>query len=68
MGTLKREDRLASLVTRKVDAINKEKLTLKIGTKSVVVRDQVDKVVKGIVAAKDTVGWLASLEPHAALA
>jgi uncharacterized protein YlzI (FlbEa/FlbD family) len=56
------------LVTRKVDAINKEKLTLQIGTKSIIVREQVEKVLKGITAAKDVIGWLAILEPHAAFA
>lgn len=68
VGTLQREDRLASLVTRKVDAIHREKLTLQICTKSIIVREQVEKVVNGIRATKDVIGGLAVLEPHAALA
>jgi hypothetical protein len=59
---------LTSLVDEKIQAIDIDKWTVKLGDRSFAVRDQVDRVVKVVIAVKDFVSAQVSAEPHAAVA
>jgi hypothetical protein len=52
-----REERLVALVSKKLQAVETS-----------FVRDQVDRVAKVVIAAKDFIASAVSAEPHAALA
>lgn len=51
-----------------LDAASDTHYSFSIGKKTVVVRDQVRKLVKGVLAFKDVIGAAISAEPHAAVA
>jgi hypothetical protein len=66
--TSKREKRVSALVDKKLAAMNKEQWRFKIGDKSVEVREQVDRIVKVVLVAKDFISSVASIDPiHAGL-
>lgn len=63
-----REVQLQKLVDRKLQAMQNSQLKITVGGKEVVVKDQVGKIVRTILSAKDFIGSAVSAEPHAALA
>ncbi|KAJ5690844.1 hypothetical protein N7462_005236 [Penicillium macrosclerotiorum] len=67
-GSYQREKQLREIATRKVEEVDLTHWKVNIGGKFVDVRDQFDKAVKIVVAAKDFVASAVSTEPHAALA
>ena len=67
-GTHRRQIQMNALLNEKIKDNESSVLKIRIGTSEVTVREQVDKVVKVIAAAKDFVGASLASEPHAALA
>lgn len=66
--TSKREKRMSALVDKKLAAMNKEQWRFKIGDKAVEVREQVDRIIKVVLVAKDFISSVASIDPiHAGL-
>lgn len=66
--TSKREKRVSALVDKKLAVMNKEQWRFKVGDKSVEVREQVDRIVKVVLVAKDFISSVASIDPiHAGL-
>ena len=65
---LKREIQMAELVRERLKAIDNSKWTLKIGRKTVVVQEQMDRLVKVVAFAKDFVGSIVASNPHGAIA
>lgn len=63
-----REEQMSRLVQKKVDDMEAKHTKLRLGGKEMEVRPQFDRVVKGVVFAKEFVTSAASGEPHAALA
>ena len=68
LGTYQRHVQIKALLEEKIKQDEDEILKIHIGSGQIVVRDQVDKVIKIVAAAKDFVGAAVSPEPHAALA
>lgn len=63
-----RERQMSTLVQEKVAAMNERKWRMKICGRSVEIREQVDRIVKGILVAKDFITPFANLDPvHAGL-
>lgn len=66
--TSKREKQMSALVAKKLESMETEQWKLRIGGKSVEVRQQVDRIVKVVLVAKDFVTSAASMDPiHAGL-
>lgn len=64
----KREKQMSALVDEKVAAMNDKRWRIKICGRSVEMREQVDRVVKAVLVAKDFITPLANLDPiHAGL-
>ncbi len=63
-----REEQMSALVQKKVDDMEEKKTILRLGGKEMEFRPQFDRVVKGVVYAKDFVTLAVSVDPHAALA
>lgn len=64
----KREKQMSALVDKKLESMKQEQWRLQIGGKSVEVRDQVDRVVKVVLIAKDFITSAANKDPvHAGL-
>jgi N-terminal domain of NWD NACHT-NTPase len=61
--TSEREKRMSALVDKKLAAMNKEQWRFKVGDKSVEVREQVDRIVKVVLVAKDFISSVASIDP-----
>jgi hypothetical protein len=68
VGSSEREERMAMLVHEKVDEMDKDQWKFNIGDKEIVVGEQVDRIVKCVLFAKDFVSQTISADPHAALA
>ena len=67
--TSKREEQMSAFVAKKLDAMNKAQWRFNVGAMSVEVREQVDRIVKVVLVAKDFISSVASLDPiHAGLA
>ena len=59
---------MSSLVEKKLAIMNKERWRFQVGDKSVEFRQQVDRIVKVILVAKDFISSVASIDPiHAGL-
>lgn len=64
----KREKQMSAFVAKKLDAMNKEQWRFTIGDMSVDVREQVDRIVKIVLVAKEFISPVASVDPiHAGL-
>lgn len=61
--TSEREKRMSALVDKKLAAMNKEQWRFKVGDKSVEVREQVDRIVKVVLVAKDFISSVAIIDP-----
>jgi hypothetical protein len=60
--------RLTTLARKKLASLDESRLTIKLGSRILKVKDGVDPVVKILIAAKDFVSQAVASEPHAALA
>ncbi|OCK88590.1 uncharacterized protein K441DRAFT_668990 [Cenococcum geophilum 1.58] len=63
-----RELQLEKLVEVNRQTVDEARLKLTTGEKKYIVKEQVDKIISAIIAAKEFITTAASLEPHAALA
>jgi hypothetical protein len=63
-----RQKQLSELVDRKLQDMEKSRLSVNLAGKEIIVKEQVRKVVYAILGAKDLIGAAVSAEPHAALA
>jgi hypothetical protein len=61
-GTLKREKHMSALVANKLAIMDEKQWRFNVGGKSVDVRDQVDRIVKIVLVAKDFIS-AASVDP-----
>ena len=68
IGSVARQEQLSALITRRLDSIEKDKKSLVVAGKSFVLQEQVNRVVRIVMFAKDFVSSAVSAEPHAALA
>lgn len=64
------KDQVCSFLAAKVEGAHSAQIRFKVREKEVVIdiQEQVDRIVKGIICAKDFIGATLSNEPHAALA
>lgn len=60
--------RLQKMVDEKVQVLRDSRLKFTLGGKEVIVKEQVGKIVRVIISAKDFIGAAISSDPHAALA
>lgn len=66
--TSKREKKMSALVDKKLAIMNDKQWRFKVGDNSVEVREQVDRVVKVVLVAKDILTAVGNLDPiHAGL-
>ena len=66
--TSKREKQMSALVNKKLAFMNEKQWRIKVCGRSVEVREQVDRIVKIVLVAKDFVSSVASMDPiHAGL-
>ena len=63
-----REVQIKELIDLKLKAVENARLSITVGGKEIVVKEQVRKLVHTILSAKDYIGSAVSVEPHAALA
>jgi hypothetical protein len=63
-----RQKQLSELVDRKLQDMEKNRLSVNLAGRDIIVKEQVRKVVYAILGAKDIIGAAISAEPHAALA
>ena len=68
VGSVARQDQLSAFITRRLDSIEKDKKSLVVAGKTIVLHEQVNRVVRIIMFAKDFVSSAVNAEPHAALA
>jgi hypothetical protein len=61
--TSKREKQMSTLVEKKLAIMNDKQWRIKVCGRSVEVREQVDKIVKIVLVAKDFISTAASLDP-----
>jgi hypothetical protein len=66
--TSQKEMQMSALVDKKLAAMNKKQWRVKVCGRSVEVREQVDRIIKVVLVAKDFVSPVASMDPvHAGL-
>lgn len=66
--TSKREKQMSALVDKKLEVMNNKQWRVKVCGRSVEVREQVDRIVKVVLVAKDFISSAASIDPlHAGL-
>jgi hypothetical protein len=68
LGTPARQEQMKSLVQQKIKKYEDSAWKLKVGSKSVVIRDQTEKFVNAIILAKSFVDSVVASDPHVALA
>ena len=68
VGTAQRQTQMKLLLVEKIKVDEEAVWKLSVGHSQIIIRDQLDKVVKVIAAAKDFVSTATASEPHAALA
>ena len=68
VGSLARQQQLSSIVTRRLDSIEKDQKSFVVAGKTVVLHEQFNKIVRIIMLARNFVSQAVSAEPHAALA
>jgi hypothetical protein len=62
------QEQIARLVARTIQDVDKKKMVLSVGSKELVVRDQVDRIVKALLFAQTAVTAAVSSQPYAAIA
>jgi hypothetical protein len=67
-GIIHSTTRLTTLAKKKLASLDESRLTIKLGPRTLKIKDGVDPVVKVLIAAKDFVSKAAASESHAALA
>ncbi|OJJ45133.1 hypothetical protein ASPZODRAFT_70729 [Penicilliopsis zonata CBS 506.65] len=67
-GTGSTDRNLQAIVEQRLQEISSSQLTLTVAGKEIVVKDQLRRVVRGILAVKDSVSVAVGADPHAALA
>ena len=67
-GSRERSKQVSDLIAKKLKVIEDKGWRLQLGDKTVEVKDQVNKVVKTVIWAKDFVSSAVSADPHSALA
>jgi hypothetical protein len=66
--TSKREKQMSALVDKKLEVMNNRQWRIKVCGRSVEVREQVDRIVKIVLVAKDFISSAATIDPlHAGL-
>jgi hypothetical protein len=70
VGSSVRQQQMSLVVKKKLEEMDKAKWKFHVGGKEIVVRQQIDRLVKGVLFAKDFVsaGVSLSSDPHAGLA
>ena len=68
VGSIARQEQLSVIISKRLDAIEKDESSFTMAGRRVIVREQFDKFVKIVICAKDFVSSAVSVEPHAALA
>ncbi|KAG7007336.1 hypothetical protein G7Y79_00010g028370 [Physcia stellaris] len=68
LGTLARQEQLATVIKKRLESIEHDRIYVKILGKTIVLQEQVDRFGRIIMFAKDFVSSAVSAEPHAALA
>ena len=68
VGSLARQEQLSVIISKRLDAIEKDESSFTMAGRRVIIREQFDKFVKIVICAKDFVSSAVSVEPHAALA
>jgi hypothetical protein len=68
LGTPARQEQMKSLVQQKIKKYEDSAWKFKVGSKSVVIRDQTEKFVNAIMFAKSFVDSVVASDPHVALA
>lgn len=63
-----RHSQLAAVVKRKLQQVDDAKWRLEVGKRTIGIKQQVDRIIRAVVFAKDLVSAAAGTEPHAALA
>ncbi|KAK2778994.1 hypothetical protein FQN52_002663 [Onygenales sp. PD_12] len=63
-----RETQLRNLLDSKLQDVENSQLKITVNGETVVIKDQVRKVVQSILAAKKVIGAIVALEPHASMA
>lgn len=67
-GIAQAHTRLAELASKKLAAVEDSRLKMRLGSRTVVLKDGVDQALTVVIAVKDFVSSAVSAEPHAALA
>ena len=68
VGSLTRQEQLLAIVTRRLDSIENDQKSFIVAGKTVILHEQLNKVVRVIMSARNFVSQAVSAEPHAALA
>ena len=68
VGSLARQKQLSVVITKRLEAIEKDQKSFMVAGRRVILQEQLDKVVRIVMFAKDFVSSAVSAEPHAALA
>jgi hypothetical protein len=70
LGSSERQKQMSLLVTKKLEVMDEARWKFHVGEKEIVVREQLDHIVKGVLFAKDFVTQAVKLssDPHAGLA
>ena len=67
-GPSELQEQVAALVARTIRDADQKKMTISVGSKELVVRDQVDRIIKALLFAQSAVTAAVSSQPPAALA
>ena len=68
VGSIARQEQLSVIISKRLDAIEKDESSFTMAGRRVIVLEQFDKFVKIVICAKDFVSSAVSVEAHAALA
>lgn len=68
IGSLARQEQLSTVITTRLDSIEKDRRSFTVADKRVVLHEQLDTFVRIVIFAKDFVSSAVGAEPHAALA
>ena len=68
VGSVARQEQLSAFITRRLDSIEKDRKIFVVAGHKIVLQEQVNRVVRIIMFAKDFVSSAVNAEPHAALA
>lgn len=68
VGSLARQEQLSAIITKRLDSIEKDQYGFTVAGRRVELHEQLDRIVRIVMFAKDFVSSAMSTEPHAALA